>query len=227
MCDKPRVKCSDCGNRLLRPLTNVVIYEHLAGNHTIGVYPLLTDDTCNFLAVNFDEADWREDARAFMQSCSELGVPAALEISRSGNGAHVWIFFADSVLARDARKIGHRHYQSHMRPHTANEIASYDRLFPNQDTMPKGGFGNLIALQLQKKPREQGFSEFVDEQFVPFADQWGYLASIRAMSREDMESAILLATGNAYPLDVAFIGEKDQKGPWKQSPLVSKKQTFR
>lgn len=89
ICDKPRIKCDDCNNRVLRPLTEVVVYEHLTGNHTIGVYPLLTDDTCHFLAVDFDEAEWHEDAHAFMQSCNELGVPAALEISRSGNGAHI------------------------------------------------------------------------------------------------------------------------------------------
>lgn len=223
VCDKPRVKCSDCSNRLLRSLTDVIIYEHLAGKHTIGVYPLLSDDTCHFLAVDFDEADWREDARAFIQSCSELGVPVALEISRSGNGAHAWIFFASSVLARDARKLGTA-IISHTCARTRQlKLASYDRLFPNQDTMPKGGFGNLIALPLQKQPREQGFSEFVDDQFVPYADQWGYLESIQPMSREDMDTAILLATGNAHPLDVAFIAEEDQKEPWKQSPLISKK----
>ena len=223
VCDKPRIKCADCSNRLLRPLTEVIVYEHLAGNHTIGVYPLLPDDTCHFLAVDFDESDWHEDAHAFLQSCNELGVPAALEVSRSGNGAHAWIFFARSVLARDARKLDTA-IISHTCARTRQlKLASYDRLFPNQDTMPKGGFGNLIALPLQKKPREQGFSEFVDEQFVPFADQWGYLASIQAMSREDMDAVILLATGNAHPLDVAFIAEEDQKEPWKQTPLVSKK----
>jgi hypothetical protein len=99
VCDKPRVKCSNCSNQLLKPLTDVIVFEHLAGKHTIGVYPLLTDDTCHFLAADFDEADWREDVRAFAQSCREMGVPAVLEISRSGNGAHVWIFFARSVPA--------------------------------------------------------------------------------------------------------------------------------
>jgi hypothetical protein len=93
VCEKPRIKCGDCGNRLLIPLSDTVIYDHLAGEHTVGVYPLLEDDTCHFLAVDFDEADWRDDARAFMQSCEELGVPAALEISRSGNGAHAWGVF--------------------------------------------------------------------------------------------------------------------------------------
>lgn len=224
VCDKPRVKCSDCSNRLLRTLTDVIIYEHLAGKHTIGVYPLLTDDTCHFLAVDFDEADWREDVHAFAQSCRELGVCVAVEISRSGNGAHAWIFFTRNVLARDARQLGTA-IISHTCARTRQlKLNSYDRLFPNQDTMPKGGFGNLIALPLQKKPRELGFSVFVDDQFVPYADQWGYLASIRSMSRDDMESAILLVTGNAPPLDVAFISEEDQKKPWKQQPpVISKK----
>ena len=223
VCDKPRVKCSNCSNQLLKPLTDVIVFEHLAGKHTIGVYPLLTDDTCHFLAADFDEADWREDVSAFAQSCREMGVPAALEISRSGNGAHVWIFFARNVPARDARQLGTA-IISHTCARTRQlKLNSYDRLFPNQDTMPKGGFGNLIALPLQKKPRELGFSIFVDEQFVPYADQWGYLASIRPISREDMESAILLATGNAHPLDVAFITEEDQKTPWKQRTLISKK----
>ena len=106
ICEKPRIKCGDCSNRLLIPLSNAVIYDHLAGEHTVGVYPLLEDDTCHFLAVDFDEADWRDDARAFAQSCEELGVPAALEVSRSGKGAHVWVFFASRVPARDARRLG-------------------------------------------------------------------------------------------------------------------------
>lgn len=94
ICEKPRIKCGDCSKRLLIPLSDTVIYDHLAGEHTVGVYPLLEDDTCYFLAVDFDEAEWRDDARAFIQSCEELGVPAALELSRSGKGAHAWVFFA-------------------------------------------------------------------------------------------------------------------------------------
>jgi hypothetical protein len=104
VCEKPRIKCGDCASRLLVPLSDAVIYGHLAGEHTVGVYPLLEDDTCYFLAVDFDEAEWREDARAFMQSCEEFAVPAALEISRSGQGAHAWVFFAGRVSARDARR---------------------------------------------------------------------------------------------------------------------------
>lgn len=135
VCNKPRIKCSDCNNRALSQLTDFVIYEHLAGKRTVGVYPLLTDDTCHFLAADFDEAEWKEDALAFIQSCHELGVPVALEISRSGNGAHAWIFFSGTVSARDARRLGTA-IISHTCTRTRQlKLESYDRLFPNQDTI--------------------------------------------------------------------------------------------
>ena len=223
ICDKPRIKCSDCGNRLLNPLTDEVIYDHLAGSHTIGVYALLTDDTCHFLAVDFDEADWRDDALAFVLSCRELGVSVALEISRPGNGAHAWIFFAASFLARDARRLGTAIISHTCARPRQLQLTSYDRLFPNQDTMPKGGFGNLIALPLQKKAREQGCSVFVDETFRPYPDQWAFLATIQPINLETTDAAILLATGRSHPLDVTFITEEDQKEPWKQTTLASNK----
>lgn len=168
ICEKPRIKCADCGHRQMKPLSDQVIYEHLAGKCTIGVYPLLIDDTCHFLAADFDEAEWQEDAKAFFLSCLELGVPAALEISRSGNGAHAWIFFTGSVSARDARRLGTA-IISHTCARTRQlKLESYDRLFPNQDSLPKGGFGNLIALPLQKAPRERGSSVFVDGDLRPY-----------------------------------------------------------
>jgi len=216
VCEKPRIKCGDCNHRLLIPLTDAVIYDHLAGEHTVGVYPLLEDDTCYFLAVDFDEADWRDDARAFMQSCEELGVPAALEISRSGNGAHAWVFFANRVSARDARRLGTA-IISHTCSRTRQlRLESYDRLFPNQDTMPKGGFGNLIALPLQKWPRERGCSVFVDAELRPYPDQWAFLASIQPMAAQDIEPIVLRATGGAHPLDVTFIDDEDLATPWKR-----------
>ncbi|MDP1896792.1 MAG: hypothetical protein Q8K43_02790 [Sulfurimicrobium sp.] len=190
VCEKPRIKCADCSNRLLIPLSDAVIYDHLAGKRTIGVYPLLPDDTCHFLAADFDEAEWKEDAKAFSQSCHELGVPVALEISRSGNGAHAWVFFSGSVPARDARRLGTA-IISHTCARTRQlKLESYDRLFPNQDTMPKGGFGNLIALPMQKKPRENGYSVFVDMAWRPHQDQWAFLASIQLMSPHDIEAII-------------------------------------
>lgn len=223
ICEKPRIKCAECPHRQFLPVTDQVIHDHLAGRITVGVYPLLLDDTCHFLAVDFDEADWREDARAFMLSCQELKVPAALEISRSGNGAHAWTFFASAVAARDARRLGTA-IISHTCGRTRQlKLSSYDRLFPNQDTMPKGGFGNLIALPLQKRPREQGFSVFVDEQFQPHADQWGLLASIQPLAPEAIETVITQATGGAHPLDVTFIADEDQQEPWKRPQVSPKK----
>lgn len=106
ICEKPRIKCGDCAHRALIPVTGQTVFDHLAGRHTVGVYPLLSDDTCHFLAVDFDDAEWREDARAFAGSCDALGVPVTLEVSRSGNGAHAWIFFSGRVQARDARRLG-------------------------------------------------------------------------------------------------------------------------
>ena len=223
ICHKPRVKCGDCNQRQLLPVTDQVIYDHLAGKQTIGVYPLLSDDICYFLAGDFDEADWREDAKAFMQSCRELGIPAAPEISRSGNGAHAWIFFAEPVPAREARQLG-----AALISHTCDRtrqlsLTSYDRMFPNQDTMPKGGFGNLIALPLQKQPRESGRSVFVDEHLQPYPDQWAFLASICPMSRRDSEDAILRASSGRHPLDVAFATEEEDSKPWQRpSPVPAR-----
>ena len=223
VCEKPRIKCGDCANRLLIPLSDAVIYDHLAGEHTVGVYPLLEDDTCYFLAVDFDEAAWRDDARAFMQSCEELGVPAALEISRSGKGAHAWVFFASRVAARDARRLGTA-IISHTCSRTRQlKLESYDRLFPNQDTMPKGGFGNLIALPLQKRPRGSGCSVFVDADLRPYPDQWAFLASVRPMAPHDIEPTILLATGGVHPLDVTFIDDEELATPWKRQSTSIKK----
>jgi len=223
VCQKPRVKCGGCNQRQLIPVTDQVIYDHLAGKQTIGVYPLLGNDRCYFLAADFDEAFWQEDARAFMQSCGEFGVPAAMEISRSGNGAHVWIFFAEPVPACEARRLG-----AALISHTCDRtrqlsLASYDRFFPNQDTMPKGGFGNLIALPLQKQPRESGHSVFVDDHLQPYPDQWAFLASIRPMSGRELEDSILRASDGHPPLDVAFTDTDEDSKPWLRPSAVPAK----
>lgn len=223
ICEKPRIKCGDCSKRLLLPLTDAVIYDHLAGKRTIGMYPLLPDDSCYFLAVDFDDAEWRDDARAFMQTCAELNVPAALEISRSGQGAHAWVFFADRVPAYEARRLGAA-IISHTCARTRQlKLESYDRLFPNQNTMPKGGFGNLIALPLQKGPREKGFSVFVDSDLHPYPDQWAFLESVQPMNAAQVGPAIQRTAANTHPLDVTFIDDEDLTTPWKHTASVSGK----
>jgi len=223
LCSKPKVKCADCDNRLFLPVTDQVIYDHLSGKHIVGVYPLLEDDTCYFLAVDFDKSDWKEDSKSFIQSCNELDIPAALEISRSGKGAHVWIFFSHPVPAREARQLG-----AALISYTCNKtrqlsLTSYDRFIPNQDIMPKGGFGNLIALPLQKQSREKGCSVFVDHDLTPYSDQWQYLSSLKPMSPPDLEGALLRACDGKHPLDVAFLSEENDYKPW-QRPLAAQNQ---
>ena len=215
VCQKPKIKCALCSHRQLVPVDDHVLYRHLAGEIVAGVYPLLADDTCFFLAVDFDEADWREDLLSFVQSCRELGVPVALEISRSGNGAHAWIFFARAVAAQDARRLGTA-IISHTCVRTRQlKLSSYDRLFPNQDRMPKGGFGNLIALPLQKNARQHGCSVFVDDELRAYPDQSAFLASIQPMDIKDIEPAIVCATGHTHPLDITFVALEDEQQPWK------------
>lgn len=218
ICEKPRIKCADCGYRLLIPLSDQVIFEHLAGKQTVGVYPMLADETCYFLAVDFDEAEWRQDALAFAHSCQELGVPIAIEISRSGNGAHAWVFFASAIPACDARRLGSAIISYTCQRTRQLTLSSYDRLFPNQDTMPKGGFGNLIALPLQKGPRAKGCSVFVDDELNPHPDQWSFLAAIQPMPLHKIGPAIVRAIGHTHPLDVTFIEEENHTQPWRQAP---------
>ncbi|KIQ37693.1 TOTE conflict system archaeo-eukaryotic primase domain-containing protein [Pseudomonas viridiflava] len=225
VCEKPRIKCGDCGNRQLLPLTDEVVYRHLAGEVVVGIYPLLSDDTCYFLAVDFDEAEWRDDSKAFVQSCHELNIPVALEVSRSGRGAHGWIFFERNVPACDARRLGAA-IISHACERTRQlALSSYDRLFPNQDYMPKGGFGNLIALPLQKRARAQNNSVFVDDSLEPHRDQWAFLASIQRMSPEDIQPVIIQAMGNQDPLGVAYVDDEGDAEPWKDCESRSRKLT--
>lgn len=225
VCEKPRIKCGDCGNRKLLPLTDEVVYRHLAGDVVVGIYPLLSDDTCYFLAVDFDEAEWRDDSKAFVQSCHELNVPVALEISRSGQGAHGWIFFERNVPACDARRLGAA-IISHACERTRQlALSSYDRLFPNQDYMPKGGFGNLIALPLQKRARAQNNSVFVDDTLEPYPDQWAFLGSVQRMNPEDIQAVVTQAMGNRDPLGVAYVDDEGDAEPWKSRESRSRKLT--
>ena len=150
------------------------------GAFVAGVYPMLPDETCWFLAADFDKESWAADALAMVETCQAKGVPAALERSRSGNGGHVWIFFSEPVPARTARQLGAAIMTETMERRPEIGFASYDRFFPSQDTMPVGGFGNLIALPLQRRAREHGNSVFIDEDLRPYDDQWAFLSSSAA-----------------------------------------------
>ncbi len=156
ICEKPRVKCGECPHQAFLPVTDQVVQDHLQGRHVVGVYLLLTDETCWLVAVDFDKRSWTDDVLAFAETCRMIGVPAAVERSRSGQGAHAWFFFAAPVCATAARKMACYLLTETMSRRHQLGMESYDRLFPNQDTLPRGGFGNLIALPLQHEPRQAG-----------------------------------------------------------------------
>jgi superfamily II DNA or RNA helicase/very-short-patch-repair endonuclease len=221
VCEKPRIKCAECPNRRFLPITDDVIRWHLSGqddsgrNFVMGIYPMLLDETCFFLAADFDKATWMEDAGAFLETCRRMNLPAALERSRSGNGGHVWLFFDEAVPANLARKLGSFILTESMERRPDIGFDSYDRFFPNQDTLPAGGFGNLIALPLQKRPREYGNSLFMDENNAPYPDQWAYMSGIRKIDRHTVEEFVRAAEANGRVLGVRLVSadEEDTK-PW-------------
>jgi superfamily II DNA or RNA helicase len=176
-----RATCGECPNQAFVAVSDEEVARHLRGDQVIGVYPLLSNETCWFLAADFDKQTWREDVAAFVETCGIHRVPVAIERSRSGNGAHAWFFFASPVQAKAARQLGCFLITETMARRHQFSMESYDRLFPNQDTMPKGGFGNLIALPLQRKAREAGNAVFIDGSFKPWADQWAFLAGVKPL----------------------------------------------
>jgi superfamily II DNA or RNA helicase len=217
---KSEWKKRDKATRQLLPLTDQAIHDHLSGKTTIGVYPLLHNETCWFLAVDFDQKTWKDDASSFVDSCREWSVPAALERSRSGKGAHVWVFFAAPVAATFARRLGAALLTRTMERRHQLGLGSYDRLFPNQDTMPQGGFGNLIALPLQKIPRKSGYSVFLDDSLEPIRDQWRYLASIPRMEPLAVERIVrgVEKTGNVVGVRMSLVDEDSLEDPWLLPP---------
>ncbi len=221
ICEKPRVKCSGCPNQAFLPLGDKVVLDHLQGRHSIGVYPMLKDETCWFLAVDFDKESWLDDVAAFVETCQGLGVPTATERSRSGNGAHVWFFFDSPVPAVIARRMGCYLITETMAHHHQLAMSSYDRLFPNQDTLPRGGFGSLIALPLQYEPRQAGNSVFLDLDSQPHPDQWTYLASLTRIAPSTVESIASKASQNGKVIGVRSSSaneyEKDNV-PWERLP---------
>ncbi len=221
MCDKPRVKCSECPHQSFLPVNDGMILNHFHGRHVAGVYPLLKDETCWFLAVDFDKGSWQEDVAAFSETCRALGVDAAVERSRSGNGAHVWFFFGAPVRASIARQMGCYLVTETMSRRHELSMDSYDRLFPNQDTMPSGGFGNLIALPFQDGPRQEGNSVFIDLSWVPYDDQWAFLASLPRIDPMRVENLAREATERGSVVGVAMddpAGEEEREAPWLRSP---------
>lgn len=228
VCDKPRLRCQDCPNRRFLPVTDEVIRQHLSGqdpsgrDFVMGLYPMLLDETCFFLAMDFDQGSWQEDVAAVLESCRQLALPAALERSRSGNGGHLWLFFEEAIPAVLARKLGAHLLTETLERRPEIGLASYDRFFPNQDTLPKGGFGNLIALPLQKHPRERGHSVFVDEHWLPYPDQWAFLSVLGKIARSDAEGIASAAEHHGRVIAVRHPALAEDDGdynePWNLPP---------
>ena len=221
MCDKRTFKCADCPNRHFSPLTDNDIYRHLEGKDAdgrdvIGLYVLNEDNTCHLLCTDFDDKNcehgYKNDVLAFIDVCRSWNIPCSVERSRSGNGAHVWIFFDNPVLAVKARRLGNAILTEAMSRNGKISFKSYDRFFPNQDTMPEGGLGNLVALPLQGNARKHGNSVFVDENFEPYPDQWEFLLNVGKLSEQLLED-ILKKTANIQPL--GELSKTSESKPWE------------
>jgi len=219
VCGRPRIKCTDCSQKSYGVLDEKIIEQHLRGNIVVGIYPMYVNETCCFLAIDFDDEGWEQDIAILRSSCKDFNIPIAIERSRSGNGGHAWFFFEQQISATLARKFGTELLTYSMNKRHEITFKSYDRLFPNQDTMPKGGFGNLIALPLQLGARQCGNSVFIDECFKPYADQWGYLGDIKRLSEDDIETLIVsLCQGN----ELGSLKKDNEEGhkPWEVNRVV-------
>ncbi|MFH1476822.1 MAG: DEAD/DEAH box helicase family protein [Verrucomicrobiota bacterium] len=232
LCDKRKIQCAECPNRSLLPVTDEVVRCHLSGQDTdgrefvMGVYPMLLDETCFLLVVDFDKQYWREDVAVVLETCRQLGLPAAVERSRSGQGGHLWLFFQEAVPACLARSLGAHILTETMERRPDIGLDSYDRFFPNQDTLPRGGFGNLIALPLQKRPRDCGNSVFLDESGVPYPDQWAFLSSVRKINRPDIERIVRAAESRNRVMGICFtLNAEDDEEPWRMPPSRRMKAT--
>ncbi len=232
LCNKPKIKCGNCENRDFTPLSDDVIRNHLIGidptdryqrEFVIGMYPMLVDETCWFLAVDFDKEAWKENSRAYLETCETFNVPAVLERSRSGNGGHIWIFFSEPIPAKLARQLGAFLLTQAMETRPEMGFKSYDRFFPSQDTLPRGGFGSLIALPLQAKRREKGNSLFVDDNSNPYPDQWRFLSTVQYMNLTEVQSVVDKAAHRGGVLGVRFVStDEDDISPWLYSPSGKK-----
>jgi superfamily II DNA or RNA helicase/very-short-patch-repair endonuclease len=221
VCEKPKIKCVNCPHQALLPVSDDSVRWHLSGcddtgrDFVMGIYPMLRDETCFFLAVDFDKQNWQDDVAGVRETCRRLGLPAAVERSRSGRGGHLWLFFPEPLPAAVARRLGAHVLTETMERRPDIGLDSYDRFFPNQDTLPQGGFGNLIALPLQKPARDRGNSVFVDNDFRPHADQWAFLSTVQKVDRACAEDIVRDAERRGRIVGVRMaLPESEDAEPW-------------
>lgn len=224
-----KFKCKTCMHRVFAPLTPDVILKHLTEAPHIGIYPLLPDHTCKFVVIDFDKKkwmtgeEWKADAIEFLATCKKYEIPYAVELSRSGNGVHVWIFFNEFVPAKLARRLGHG-----LQTETANrtgkiKLDAYDRVIPNQDFMLKDGIGTVIAFPFQFLAKQSGRSVFVDpfDGFRPIQhqleQQLEYLRGIEKLSCEGLKAKIseIIPEGE-HELGVPYMLDSDPHHFWRK-----------
>ena len=219
VCDKKKFKCAECPNRDFAPLTSQDVYRHLEGKDenccdVVGLYAIMPDNNCSFLCTDFDDKSckhgYKDDVLAFVGVCRDWQIPYAIERSRSGNGAHVWIFFEEPLPAFKARRLGNAILTEAMNRDGRMSFHSYDRFFPNQDRMPEGGFGNLVALPLQGQARKNLNTVFVDDDFLAYKDQWTFLYNIKKLREDDVDKLLSLHVNE----DFGALSTSSERKPW-------------
>ena len=219
ICDKKKYRCVICPNRNFAPLTTQDMYRHLEGKDeyccdVVGLYAIMQDNNCAFLCANFDDKNckygYKEDVLAYVGVCREWLIPYAIERSRSGNGAHVWIFFEAPLPASKARRLGNAILTEAMTRNGQMSFNSYDRFFPNQDYLPEGGFGNLVALPLQGQARRKQNSVFVDNDFVVYKDQWTFLYNLKKIQESTIDQLLRLH----YQEELGKLSMSSESKPW-------------
>ena len=219
VCDKKTYKCAECPNRDFAPLTSHDVYRHLEGKDenccdVVGLYAIMPDNNCSFLCTDFDDKNckhgYKDDVLAFVGVCRDWQIPYAIERSRSGNGAHVWIFFEEPLPAFKARRLGNAILTEAMNHDGRMSLNSYDRFFPNQDRLPEGGFGNLVALPLQGQARKNLNSVFVDDDFLAYKDQWIFLYNIKKLREDDVDKLLNLHVNEEF----GALSTSSESKPW-------------
>ena len=220
LCDKRMFRCAECPNRHFAPLTDADVYRHLEGKSpdcrdVIGLYVINNDNSCHFLCADFDDKNcehgYKSDVNAFVGVCKNWDVRCYVERSRSGNGAHVWIFFEKPISASKARRLGNAILTEAMNRDARLSFKSYDRFFPNQDILSEGGFGNLVALPLQGQARKHGNSVFVDEDFEPHPDQWAFLQRVEKITENQVDEILRL---HGYVPALGNLSTTSESNPW-------------